>query len=46
MLRCEPYGFAIDWYCLGAVLYEMLVGLVSFCLVFRAVYSPLPSPLC
>lgn len=29
VLRKEPYDRAVDWWCLGAVLYEMLQGLVS-----------------
>ena len=29
VLRKEPYDRAVDWWCLGAVLYEMLHGLVS-----------------
>lgn len=30
ILRKESYGFSIDWWCLGSVLYEMLVGLPPF----------------
>lgn len=30
VLRKEPYGFPVDWWCLGSVLYEMLVGLPPF----------------
>ncbi|XP_015452786.1 serine/threonine-protein kinase Sgk2 isoform X4 [Pteropus alecto] len=29
MLRKEPYDRAVDWWCLGAVLYEMLHGLLE-----------------
>jgi len=28
VLRKQKYGMAVDWWCVGAVLYEMLVGLV------------------
>ncbi|XP_037668380.1 intraflagellar transport protein 52 homolog isoform X3 [Choloepus didactylus] len=30
VLRKEPYDRAVDWWCLGAVLYEMLHGLLPF----------------
>lgn len=30
ILRKESYGFAVDWWCLGSVLYEMLIGLPPF----------------
>ena len=30
VLKKQKYGMSVDWWCLGAVLYEMLVGLVSF----------------
>jgi serine/threonine protein kinase len=30
VIRKEPYGFPVDWWCLGSVLYEMLVGLPPF----------------
>lgn len=30
VIRREPYGFPVDWWCLGSVLYEMLVGLPPF----------------
>jgi hypothetical protein len=29
VLRKQPYDWTVDWWCLGAVLYEMLFGLVS-----------------
>jgi serine/threonine protein kinase len=28
VLKKQKYGMAVDWWCVGAVLYEMLVGLV------------------
>lgn len=30
VLRKEAYDRAVDWWCLGAVTYEMLYGLVSY----------------
>jgi len=30
VLKKQEYGRAVDWWCLGAVLYEMLVGLVRW----------------
>lgn len=30
VLRKQEYGMAVDWWCLGAVLYEMIVGLPPF----------------
>ena len=30
MLRKQPYDKTVDWWCLGAVLYEMMYGLVGF----------------
>ena len=30
VLKKQEYGRAVDWWCLGAVLYEMLVGLVCW----------------
>jgi serum/glucocorticoid-regulated kinase 3 len=30
VLRKEAYGFPVDWWCVGSVLYEMLVGLPPF----------------
>ena len=29
VLRRQPYDRTVDWWCLGAVLYEMVYGLVS-----------------
>ena len=29
VLRKQPYDKTVDWWCLGAVLYEMMYGLVS-----------------
>jgi len=30
LLRREPYDRAVDWWCLGAVMYEMITGLPPF----------------
>ncbi|KAI9139009.1 serum/glucocorticoid regulated kinase 2 [Paraphysoderma sedebokerense] len=30
ILRKQSYGFSVDWWCLGTVIYEMLVGLPPF----------------
>ena len=30
VLRKQPYDKTVDWWCLGAVLYEMMYGLVRF----------------
>ena len=30
VLAQKPYGLAVDWYCLGALVHEMLVGLPPF----------------
>jgi serine/threonine protein kinase len=30
----QTYGREVDWYCLGAVIYEMLVGLVRHANIF------------
>lgn len=36
VLRKEAYDRCVDWWCLGAVLYEMIYGLVRFyCLLLR-----------
>ena len=29
MLRKQPYDRTVDWWCLGAVLYEMIYSLVG-----------------
>ena len=29
VIQKQPYTNAVDWWCLGAVLYEMIFGLVS-----------------
>jgi serine/threonine protein kinase len=29
ILQKKPYNRSVDWWCLGAVLYEMIFGLVS-----------------
>lgn len=31
VLRKEPYDRTVDWWCLGAVLYEMIYSLVRVC---------------
>ena len=30
ILRKKPYGMAVDWWSLGTLLYEMIVGLPPF----------------
>lgn len=44
ILLKKPYDRTVDWWCLGSVLYEMLVGLVEFQLhrFFLVVLSELP----
>ncbi|XP_063065649.1 serine/threonine-protein kinase Sgk2 [Engraulis encrasicolus] len=50
MLRKEPYDRTIDWWCLGAVLYEMLYSLPPFYsrdvaeMYDGILYKPLPLP--
>lgn len=39
VLKKQPYDRTVDWWCLGAVLYEMLFGLVSL----EVVCSMLPG---
>lgn len=34
VLKKQPYDRTVDWWCLGAVLYEMLFGLVSLGVVY------------
>lgn len=34
VLKKQPYDRTVDWWCLGAVLYEMLFGLVSLGAVY------------
>lgn len=35
VLRKQPYDRMVDWWCLGAVLYEMLFGLVRLVKIAR-----------
>lgn len=39
ILRKEPYDRTVDWWCLGAVLYEMIYSLVCVC-CFLIIMNP------
>lgn len=39
VLHKQPYDRTVDWWCLGAVLYEMLYGLVSYFSTINALHA-------
>lgn len=39
VLKKQPYDRTVDWWCLGAVLYEMLFGLVSLGAVYFSLHG-------
>lgn len=44
VLRKQQYGIAVDWWCFGSVIYEIVVGLVSEFVMANPCFSLLTSP--